>query len=336
MERTVELPLVSVVIDNYNYGRFLKACLESVLAQDYPADKLEIILVDDGSTDDSVTVASAFSKRVKLLIQTNAGQAEAFNTGVRAAKGSIVMFLDSDDYWDRDKVRLIAEQFGDPAVGVVQHALLHVDAEGRSLDTVIPKWPARYKLADFLEGGAALAAASGLAVRKSVLDAVGPIPKDIYYAADVYMIVHGLFVTDALNFSQPKGYHRIHGSNNWAEGYSSAKKLRTGLAIQRTFDRYLAPKLKARGLDYSESYRSLEELDLGRREVLLAMHEGRRADAFAVWRRLGASRGFTRLGFFRCATLLLALASPALYVKSHDIYRKRGWLVSLRNRALPD
>src|SRR5271167_4351000 len=89
MERIVETPSVSVVVDNYNYGRFLKQCLESVLSQDYPQDKLEIILVDDGSTDDSMAVAQQFAKRVKIVPRRNGGQAEAFNTGMRQAGGEL-------------------------------------------------------------------------------------------------------------------------------------------------------------------------------------------------------------------------------------------------------
>jgi hypothetical protein len=331
----MEAPLVSVVIDNYNYGRFLKQCIESVLAQDYPGRRMEIIVVDDGSIDDSRTVAAMFSNHVKLIAQRNQGQAEAFNSGIRAAAGELVMFLDADDYWDSDKVRLIADCFSDPAVGIVQHALLDVDKQGRALSTVVPQWPPRYTLDDFLAGGAALAAASGLSMRRSVLAKVGPIPKDAYYAADAYMIVQGLFHAQALNFPQAKGYHRIHGANNWAEGYSDPKKLRNAIELQKTLDRYLEPKLKERGLNLSEQYLVLDEMDIKRREILLAMHEGRRGQAWGLWRELFRKHGRTRLGFFRCATLLLALISPALYIRIYDQYRARNWLAKVRSRVFP-
>lgn len=332
----MEPPLVSVIIDNYNYGRFLKQCIESVLAQDYPGRRMEVIVVDDGSTDDSRTVATMFSNHAKLVAQRNQGQAEAFNTGIRTAGGELVMFLDADDYWDSDKVRLIAECFSDPAVGIVQHALLDVDAQGRALNTVLPQWPPRYQLDDFLAGSAALAAASGLSMRRSVLAKVGPIPREVYYAADAYMIVHGLFHADALNFPQAKGYHRIHGANNWAEGYSNPKKLKTAIELQETLDQHLEPKLKERGLTLSPQYMVLDEMDIKRKEILLAMHEGRRSDAFALWRELFQKHGRTRLGFFRCATLLVALISPALYIRLYDHYRARNWLAKLRSRVFPD
>src|SRR5207302_10512181 len=135
----------------------------------------------------------------------------------------------------------------------------------------LPDWPARYALKDFLAGGAALAAASGLAMRRSVLSQVGPIPQDIYFAADAYLIVHGLFFCEALNFPSPKGYHRIHGANNWADGLANPKKLRTALDIQKRFDGYLEPKLMAKGVVYDPRFEFLRDLETSRSEILLAM-----------------------------------------------------------------
>ncbi|MFA6004007.1 MAG: glycosyltransferase, partial [Elusimicrobiota bacterium] len=70
-------PFVSVLIDNRNYGRFLAQCIGSVLAQDYPADRMEIVLIDDGSTDDSLQVAASFGERIRVIAQANTGQAGA-------------------------------------------------------------------------------------------------------------------------------------------------------------------------------------------------------------------------------------------------------------------
>ena len=86
-------PLVSVIIPNYNYAKTLRLTLGSVRAQTYPA--LEVIVVDDGSTDDSIAVAESFGVTV-LRTPSNGGCASARNLGVRHSSGEILFFLDSD------------------------------------------------------------------------------------------------------------------------------------------------------------------------------------------------------------------------------------------------
>ena len=83
-------PTFSVVIDSYNYARFIPQAINSVLEQDVPASEVEIIVVDDGSTDDTIEVVRRFGDKVRLIVQENAGQAAAFATGfaVRAARSS--------------------------------------------------------------------------------------------------------------------------------------------------------------------------------------------------------------------------------------------------------
>jgi glycosyltransferase involved in cell wall biosynthesis len=95
-------PLVSVIIPAYNAEAFLGETLDSVLAQSYP--NLEIIVVDDGSTDATPRLLDSHGDRVRVLRQANAGQAAARNYGAREAHGELLAFLDSDDLWDTDKI----------------------------------------------------------------------------------------------------------------------------------------------------------------------------------------------------------------------------------------
>src|SRR5579871_1081886 len=91
-------PMVSIVITNYNYARYLKDSVESALAQDHPA--LQVIVVDDGSTDDSLEVLSLLKDaypELTLILGANGGQAAAMNRGWHAARGDWVLFLDADD-----------------------------------------------------------------------------------------------------------------------------------------------------------------------------------------------------------------------------------------------
>ncbi|WP_295532790.1 glycosyltransferase [uncultured Thioclava sp.] len=90
-------PLISVIINNYNYGAFLARAVQSALDQrDVHA---EVIVVDDGSSDDSRAVINSFGDQIVAVFQANAGQAAAINTGVRYSKGEILCFLDADDWF---------------------------------------------------------------------------------------------------------------------------------------------------------------------------------------------------------------------------------------------
>lgn len=94
---SVEWPLVSVVVPAYNAGRYIEDCLRSILDQDYPS--LQVIVVDDGSTDDTAARVQAFGDRVTYRRQPNSGSAVARNLGVELAEGEFIAFNDSDDLW---------------------------------------------------------------------------------------------------------------------------------------------------------------------------------------------------------------------------------------------
>jgi glycosyltransferase involved in cell wall biosynthesis len=89
---------VSVIIPAYNYSRYLPFALESVLNQTY--SPVEVIVVDDGSTDDTNKVVARYGERVKYIYQTNSGLSAARNTGIKAASMPFVAFLDADDVWE--------------------------------------------------------------------------------------------------------------------------------------------------------------------------------------------------------------------------------------------
>ena len=100
---TEEHPLVSVIIPVYNGGRYLRAALESVFAQTYRP--FEVIVVDDGSVDDSGVIAQSFPD-VRYIHQANQGVAAARNNGIDAARGEFFAFLDQDDLWTPEKLKL--------------------------------------------------------------------------------------------------------------------------------------------------------------------------------------------------------------------------------------
>lgn len=98
-----ELPLVSVVIPNYNYALFVGRCIESILEQSH--NKIEIIVVDDGSTDNSMEILSNYCEVVKVIRTENFGVNHARNIGLAHCKGEYIAFCDSDDFWEREKLQ---------------------------------------------------------------------------------------------------------------------------------------------------------------------------------------------------------------------------------------
>ena len=95
-------PLISVIIPAYNCEGYLKRAIISALAQTYP--NCECIVIDDGSTDGTLDIIRSFGDRIQAIHQPNAGAAAARNTGIAAARGRYVAFLDADDYWLRTKL----------------------------------------------------------------------------------------------------------------------------------------------------------------------------------------------------------------------------------------
>jgi glycosyltransferase involved in cell wall biosynthesis len=99
---TESQPLVSVIIPSYNYLKYISKCIESVQSQDYP--NIEIIIVDDGSTDGSLEFLQMLNSKIKIVHQSNQGVSIARNRGLLEAMGEYIAFLDADDYWESSKI----------------------------------------------------------------------------------------------------------------------------------------------------------------------------------------------------------------------------------------
>src|SRR5262245_23003010 len=98
----IDKPLISVIIPTYNSARFVIDAVESALAQSYPS--LEVIVVDDGSSDDTQERLGPWEGRIKYFYQPNSGPAKARNRGIKEARGDLIAFLDADDQWLPEKL----------------------------------------------------------------------------------------------------------------------------------------------------------------------------------------------------------------------------------------
>lgn len=123
---------ISVIIPAYNYARYLGEAIDSVFAQTYPA--LEIVVVDDGSADDTSEVLAGYGDRIRAIRQQNQGVSAARNAGISAARGEYVAFLDADDVWHPSKLEAQMARFdADPNLGLVYCGAESFNAEGQTM-----------------------------------------------------------------------------------------------------------------------------------------------------------------------------------------------------------
>lgn len=165
---------ISVVIPTFNYGRFLRDAIKSVLAQTLSAD--EVIVVDDGSTDDTEAVVREVGLRVKYLHQENRGVCAARNRGVAESNGELVAFLDADDAWEPTKLALQSSRFDeDPEIGLVHCGMREFNSEtGETLAMLVDG--AEGDVADRLllwETPAVNVSGSSIAVSRRAFEEVG-------------------------------------------------------------------------------------------------------------------------------------------------------------------
>lgn len=168
-------PIVSVVVTCYNYGKFVAGCLDSLQKQTF--SDFEVIVVDDGSTDNSAEQIRPFlqDSRFRYIKQKNWGQANAKNRGIKESKAELIAFLDADDQWKPKKLEKQIPLFARQEVGVVYSRASHIDTEGKPLPMVSSGQylhPRRGKLTEYLIYDNFIPFSSVI-VRKDCFDAFG-------------------------------------------------------------------------------------------------------------------------------------------------------------------
>ena len=327
-------PFISVIINNFNYGRFLGQAVSRALEQDFPESRREIIVVDDGSTDESREVIESFAGRIRPIYQSNQGQAAAMNKGMAAAQGDILCLLDSDDWWRPEKLSRVAQRFEDPDLGMVQNWTQEVDRDLSPLPGTLPSVPAVYRLKDFLQGPTYFTGTSGLSFNSAVRGIL-PIPETLFYCADEYLFTQILFRAAVGNIPEVLGYRRVHGANRYALLYRDPKKLENHLKVRRILDGSLEARLKASGQSLSPLIANRRRLEVLQEELFLHRYQCRLGLAAAAWREMGRllCGGYAA---FKLATLLLALISPRLYLSLYDCYCRWSPVRSARRSLLKE
>ena len=234
---------VSIIITSYNYDRFLARAIDSALAQDHP--DLEVIVVDDGSTDRSREIIASYGDRIIPVLKPNGGQGSAFNAGFARSTGEIIQFLDSDDELAPSCASKVAAAMR-PGVSKVHFNLLCVDEQGEPigpfLKTPLPDGDQATELAT--RGSIVAIPTSGNAFSREFLDGVMPMPAQKWLtSADSYVFNLAAFAGRTAAVQETLGRYRVHGSNSSGmirNGRVDAPRLRLWLEIEIETEAVLA------------------------------------------------------------------------------------------------
>ncbi len=226
----VMTPLVSIIVNNYNYGRYLGQAIESALAQTH--QPTEVIVVDDGSTDDSREVIARYSDRVTPVLKDNGGQASAFNAGFEQSRGDIICFLDADDVLLTFALERAVEAFQGNVVQA-QWPMFETNAAGERTGQIIPgheQLEGELRDLTIAEGPVVeITPTSGSAWHRPFLDEIFPVPEGKYkICADIYLGTLAPVVGRVKRLSEPLSEYRYHGANHY-RGTSLATKVRRDL-----------------------------------------------------------------------------------------------------------
>jgi glycosyltransferase involved in cell wall biosynthesis len=232
--------VITIVITSYNYARYLPFAVESALAQSLPC---QVVVVDDGSVDDSLQVLENYRDRIEMVTQKNGGEASAMYAGLLRARGEFVIFLDSDDILYPDCARMVQRQIA-PHIAKLQWRLDTIGPNGEDRDLPFPHYAERLGPDEILR----MSLASGFYP--------SPVNSGIAYARDY--LVHVLPCTDTRFRDNADGYltrlaplfgkvvclpmilgaYRVHGANHWSSDVKDAlwsRYLRHELDRQEVF-----------------------------------------------------------------------------------------------------
>ena len=216
-----EHPLISIVMTNYNYGHYLREAIDSALNQTY--SKTELIVVDDGSTDNSREIIESYDKKIIPLYKENGGTASAFNAGFAVSQGKFVCLLDSDDVFLPQKVENIVKVFNTySSAVVVYHKVQNIDHAGNPFGK---PWPPYKVIRGDISHQVARTGGwwpfpptTALSFCRTFLSKVMNVPEqggENRVWVDAYLADLAPFLGEVVGIDQVLSHYRCHGTNQW-------------------------------------------------------------------------------------------------------------------------
>jgi glycosyltransferase involved in cell wall biosynthesis len=215
-------PLVSIIINNYNYGQFIGDAIDSALAQTY--QPIEIIVVDDGSTDHSCDVINHYGSKLMSIFKKNGGQASTFNVGFKASRGDIICLLDSDDLFYPEKVTEVVAAFQENEnIRWFFHQLKVEKVSTKEVVRLSPDqksdcYDFRKRMRAGLNVDLSPPSTSGLCFSRSLLQDVLPMPEaEDIILSDLYLKLSSMALFAGFYLNVPLGVVRVHENNRYTE-----------------------------------------------------------------------------------------------------------------------
>ncbi len=217
--------IASILIPNHNYARYVGAAIDSALGQTYR--DVEVIVVDDGSTDESPEVIASYRERITPVFKENAGPVSALNAAFELSNGELICLLDADDVFEADKIERVVDAAREmPDAFLIHHQLQPIDAQGR---TTTEPFPRRVPSGDLRQrtlrssGWFLHPVSSGLSFRRSYAERVFPIPEECAVSraghetfrviADTYLAGPAALLRPVAGIQAPLARYRMHGAN---------------------------------------------------------------------------------------------------------------------------
>jgi len=298
-------PIVSVIIPTYNYANWIGEAIDSVLNSDFSEGKIEIIVVDDGSTDDTSARIETYKDRVKYIAQENCGKAWATKIGIDNAKGKYLFNLDADDLFLPNKIKEVINIFEkDKNIFHVAHPAIcwNVNDNTKTIES-IPRYCKGRKifgkdlLSYFYKRKMLFGGGSTFAARSEILKQI-VIPKEVDMFIDEYLVLFTLGHGYTFFIDQPLSIWRIHGKN-FSNMISRVNIDET--KMQRSMNGMKAVLSALLESNFEEDIKKLYLLKIKMSEIAIKEQEGRKSfwDIMDLWKYILANLRIFGLDIFR-------------------------------------
>lgn len=322
---------LSVLIDTYNHERLIETAIRSVLEQDFPASRREIIVIDDGSTDGTAEIVGRFEPQLRLMSKQNGGQASAFNAGIPECRGEVIVFLDGDDWWKPGKLRTIAEAFSaDASLGMIGHGFIESFDDHRER-IIAPGSQVRLRVdsaeaARFFRLSRCYFGTSRLALRAELAQRILPVPEALVFEADEYLFSMAAAMAPFEVLPEALTHYRVHAGNLFLGADASKAGQRRKAEVLAALANSLRETLPETGAPPEAIAALLEIVEAEAALLRLKLDGGWPWETFVTERtiyRVQHSDAPLRSKVFRAVSM-----APALLLPPRWFYAGRQWLGS--------